>query len=93
VFALSLVDSAAVVHDAGDVISNIQTVNGQTRIETTMQVDYSFGLGLKGYTWDEANGGRSPTDAALGTASNWDRVATDIKMTAGVVVIGDEARA
>ena len=93
VFALSLVDSAAVVHDAGDVISNIQTTNGQTRIETTMQVDYSFGLGLKGYTWDEANGGRSPTDAALGTASNWDRVATDIKMTAGVVVIGDEARA
>lgn len=93
VYALSLVDSAAVVHDAGDVISNIQTNNGKDRIETTMQVDYSFGLGLKGYTWDETNGGKSPTDAELGTATNWDKVATDIKNTAGVVVIGDEAKA
>lgn len=93
VYALSLVDSAAIVHDAGDVISNIETKNGQTRIETTMQVDYTFGLGLKGYTWDEANGGKSPSNAALGTASNWDKVATDIKHTAGVVTIGDEAKA
>ena len=37
-------------------VSNIQTTNGQTRIETTMQVDYTFGLALKGYTWDETNG-------------------------------------
>lgn len=93
VYALSLVDSAAMVHDAGDVISNIETSNGQTRIETTLQVDYSFGLGLKGYTWDEANGGKSPTDAELATGSNWDKVATDIKHTAGVVTIGDEAKA
>jgi hypothetical protein len=93
VYALSLVDSAAIVHDAGDVISNIETITGQTRIETTMQVDYTFGLGLKGYTWDETNGGKSPTDAELGTGSNWDKVATDIKMTAGVVTIGDEAKA
>jgi len=93
VYALSLVDSAAMVHDAGDIISNIETSNGQTRIETTMQVDYTFGLGLKGYTWDETNGGKSPTDAELATGSNWDKVATDIKMTAGVVTIGDEAKA
>lgn len=93
VYALSLVDSAAMVHDAGDVISNIETSNGQTRIETTMQIDYTFGLGLKGYTWDEANGGKSPTDAELATGTNWDKVATDIKHTAGVVTIGDEAKA
>lgn len=93
VYALSLVDSAAMVHDAGDVISNIETSNGQSRIETTMQIDYTFGLGLKGYTWDEANGGKSPTDAELALGTNWDKVATDIKMTAGVVTIGDEAKA
>ena len=86
---LGLVSGAATVFDGGDVISNIDTSNGQTRIETTMQVDYSFGLGLKGYTWDEANGGKSPTDAELATGSNWDKVATDIKNTAGVIAIGD----
>jgi len=92
-YVLSLAADAAIVIDAGDVISNIETSNGQTRIETTMQVDYTFGLGLKGYTWDETNGGKSPTDAELATGSNWDKVATDIKHTAGVVTIGDQAKA
>ena len=89
---LSLVDSAAIVHDAGDVISNIETNNGKERIETTMQVDYSFGLGLKGYSWDSSNGGKSPTDAELATGTNWDKVATDIKHTAGVITIADDAQ-
>jgi hypothetical protein len=89
---LSLVDGAATVFDGSDLISNIQTVNGKERIETTMQVDYTFGLSLKGYTWDEANGGKSPTDAALATGSNWDKVASSIKATAGVITIGDAAK-
>jgi hypothetical protein len=89
---LGLVEGAATVFDGSDLISNIQTTNGKERIETTMQVDYSFGLALKGYTWDEANGGKSPTDAALATGSNWDKVATSIKATAGVIAIGDEAK-
>lgn len=89
---LGLVSGAATVTDAGDVITNIDTVNGKERIETTMQVDYTFGLGLKGYTWDEANGGKSPTDAELATGTNWDKVATDIKHTAGVIAIGDASK-
>lgn len=88
-YVLGLVAGAATVADAGDVISNIDTSNGKTRIETTMQVDYSFGVGLKGYTWDETNGGKTPTDAELGTGSNWDKVATDIKHTAGVALIAN----
>lgn len=88
---LTLTEGAAVVFDGGDVISNIQTNNGQTRIETTMQVDYTFSLGLKGYTWDETNGGKSPIDSELATGSNWDKIATDIKSTAGVIAIGDAA--
>jgi hypothetical protein len=86
---LSLASGAATVSNSSDVISNIETSNGQTRIETTMQVDYTFVLGLKGYTWDETNGGKSPTDAELATGSNWDKTATDIKHTAGVITIAD----
>ncbi|MGZ8132549.1 major capsid protein [Bordetella bronchiseptica] len=89
---LGLVSGAATVTDAGDVITNIDTTNGKERIETTMQVDYTFGLGLKGYTWDEATGGKSPTDAELATGTNWDKVATDIKHTAGVIAIGDASK-
>lgn len=86
---LGLSEGAAIVFDGGDIISNIETSNGQTRIETTMQVDYSFGLKLKGYSWDATNGGKSPTDAELATGTNWDKVATSIKHTAGVIAIGD----
>lgn len=85
---LSLAAGAATVHDSRDIISNIETSNGQTRIETTLQIDYTFGLGLKGYTWDEASGGKSPLDSEIATGSNWDKIATDIKNTAGVMVIG-----
>lgn len=85
---LSLAAGAATVHDSRDIISNIQTSNGKDRIETTLQIDYTFGLGLKGFTWDEANGGKSPTDLELATGTNWDKVATSIKHTAGVLAIG-----
>lgn len=90
---LSLAAGAAVVHDGRDIISNIETSNGQTRIETTLQIDYTFGLGLKGYTWDTTNGGKSPTDAELATGSNWDKVASDVKNTAGVMAIGKASAA
>lgn len=89
---LGLVAGAAVVADGGDVVSNIETTNGKLRIETTMQVDYTFGVGLKGYTWDTTSGGKSPTDAELATGSNWDKVATDIKHTAGVIAVGDATK-
>lgn len=88
---LGLVNGAAVVGGVDDVLSNIQTDNGNERIETTMQVDYTFTVGLKGYGWDQTNGGASPSDAELATGSNWDKVAEFDKMTAGVIAVGDEA--
>lgn len=87
---LGLVSGAAMVKDGSDMVTNIETTNGQTRIETTFQADYSFGLAVKGYSWDETNGGASPSDAALGTGTNWDKVATSDKHTAGVMIIGQE---
>ncbi len=89
---LSLVSGAALVHDSRDQVSNVDTTNGKERIETTIQVDYTFGLGLKGYTWDTTAGGKSPTDAELATGSNWNKTATSIKHTAGVALIGDASK-
>jgi hypothetical protein len=80
---LSLAAGGIVISDGGDLITNIEVANGQTRIETTLQADYTFVSGLKGYAWDIANGGKSPDDAALGTGTNWDKVATSDKHTAG----------
>lgn len=86
---LSLVEGGIEVRDPGNPIVNIDTTNGNARIQTTMQADYDFTVGIKGYSWDTVNGGKSPTDAELATGTNWDINVSDTKNTAGVITIGD----
>mgnify|MGYP006944679099 CR=1 FL=1 len=86
---LSVVAQGIVVDNTSDVITNMETSNGKTRIETTWQADYSFGLKLKGYAWDVTNGGKSPTDAELATSSNWDKSVAENKHTLGTLAIVD----
>lgn len=86
---LSLVAGGAVVDNASDIVTNLDTSNGNNRIETTWQADYSFGVRLKGYAWDTASGGASPADAALFTGTNWVNVMSDVKHTAGTLAIAD----
>jgi len=86
---LSLVSGGVIVDNASDILTNMETNNGQRRIETTWQADYSFGIKLKGFAWDIANGGSSPDDATLFTGSNWDNKMADTKHTAGTLAIAD----
>lgn len=86
---LSLVAGGIVVSDSGDIITNMETSNGNKRIETTWQADYTFNLSLKGYAWDTVNGGASPLDAALFTGANWDKAASDNKNTLGTLTVAD----
>lgn len=64
------------------------TVNktGQENIVREMQAEWSYAVSVKGFTWDKANGGHAPTNAALATASNWDKIVTSDRDTAGVVL-------
>ena len=84
---LGLVPGAATVEQNGDYFANIETTNGYENIKRTQQAEWSYNLSMKGYKWDETNGGASPSDAALATGTNWDQVATDIKNTAGVAMV------
>ncbi len=86
---LSVVAGGIIVDNASDILTNMDTSNGQRRIETTWQADYSFGIKLKGYAWDIANGGSSPDDAALFTGTNWDIKMSDVKHTLGTLAIAD----
>lgn len=71
----------------GDFTQNVETKNGDENIIRTIQSEWSYNVGIKGYSWDKATGGKSPNDAALGTAANWDRYATSHKDTAGVLAL------
>lgn len=86
---LSVVVGGIVVDNSTDIITNMQTNNGNERIETTWQADYTFGVKLLGYKWDEANGGSSPDDAALFTGTNWDLAMADTKHTLGTLAVAD----
>lgn len=85
---LSVVDRGIIVDNSSDIVTNMETTNGNQRIETTWQADYSFGLKLKGYAWDVANGGPSPDDADLATGTNWDKAVAEDKHTLGTLAIG-----
>jgi hypothetical protein len=85
-FTLGLVPGAVSVMDNGDFEQNIETTNGDENIQRTMQSEWSFNVGVKGFAWDKTNGGKSPTSAALATGTNWDKYASSTKDLAGVVI-------
>jgi hypothetical protein len=85
-FSLGLVPGAVSVMDNGDFEQNIETSNGDENIKRTIQSEWSYNVGVKGFAWDKANGGKSPTTAAIGTGTNWDKYASSTKDLAGVVV-------
>lgn len=85
-YTLGLTSAAIEVQQNNDFTDNFETKNGDENIKRTYQSEWSYNLGIKGFAWDKTNGGKSPNDAALATASNWDKFVTDNKDLAGVVV-------
>ena len=83
---LGLTPGALTALQGNDFTANEETKNGSENITKTYQAEWSWSLGVKGFAWDKANGGKSPSDAALFTAGNWDRIATSHKDLAGVVI-------
>lgn len=86
---LSLTSGGIIVDNTSDLITNLERSNGKERIETTWQADFTYGVRVKGYKWDEVNGGKSPTSAELATGTNWDLAMSELKHTAGTLAIAD----
>ena len=61
------------------------TVTGKENIKLRIQGEGEFLLNVKGYSWKTASG-VNPTPTAIGTAANWEKKATDIKSTAGIIL-------
>lgn len=84
--SLGLVPGAAIVERNTDFTQNIDTRNGDENILRTYQAEWSYNLGIKGFTWDKTAGGKAPTNASLATGTNWVETATSHKHLAGVAV-------
>lgn len=83
---LGLVENAIAVNDNNDFNAVLENKTGDENIKSVYQAEWSFGVAVKGYAWDMAVGGKSPTDAAIGTPTNWKKNATSNKDTAGVLI-------
>lgn len=85
-FVLGLQAGAIDVNQSEAVNTVIDNVTGLEQLVVRSQSEYAYNLGVRGFKWDMANGGANPSSGTLGTASNWDKVATDNKDLAGVVL-------
>lgn len=83
---LGLVPGALMLDQNNDFDANEETKNGGENIIRTYQAEWSYEMGIMGFAWDKANGGKSPNDAAILTGTNWDRYATSEKDLAGVLL-------
>jgi hypothetical protein len=85
-YTLGLTASGALceVTETEDVV--VDDVTGLEVLMTRLQGEFAYNVGLKGFQWDVSNGGANPNATALGTGTNWDKVATDNKSLAGVVL-------
>ena len=84
---LGLTEGAVEITQNDDYFDNWSTTNGGENIKRTYQAEWSYNAGVKGFTWDKANGGHAPSDASLFTGTNWDQVATSIKDGPGVMLV------
>jgi hypothetical protein len=84
--ALGLTRNAIMVEDNGDFNDTMLKAPGTENITTTYQAEWSFNVGVMGYSWTASTGGSSPTDTALGTSANWTKTASFDKTTAGVML-------
>lgn len=85
-FVLGLAAGGIDVNQSEAVNTVIQDVTGLEQLVVRHQSEYAYNLGVKGFKWDISNGGANPDDSAVGTAGNWDKVASDSKSLAGVVL-------
>jgi len=83
-YTLGMQVGALNVAQNDDFDAMFQEIVGFDNLVRKYQAEWSYNLSVRGYKWDVSNGGHSPTNAALLTSANWDRVATSNKDLAGV---------
>lgn len=83
---LGLTENGIVAEDTEEEYMTMEEVTGLEQIKLRLQGEYAFNVGVKGFQWDVANGGKNPSSAALATGTNWEKVFASGKDLAGVII-------
>lgn len=84
---LGLVEDAIVVEESETERFHTDITGLNENLQRYWQAEYAYNVKVRGFKWDVTNGGINPSDAALATASNWDKVVGDDKLIAGVRLV------
>lgn len=76
--------AAAMESEERELVSDV--VTGLENLVGRIQGEYCYTAALRGFQWDATNGGVNPSDAALATGSNWDKVVSDDKQCPGILI-------
>lgn len=82
-----LVPGAAMVVNSEENKLVIDEITGLANLAQRYQAEHAYNISVKGFTWDMGNGGVNPDATALGTNSNWDKIAASNKSLAGVMLL------
>ncbi len=83
-YTLGLVADACTIEDSEEEIMHAELVTGLENLVVRLQGEFAYNLSVKGAQWDITNGGANPSDAAVGTTTNWDGIVADVKDMSGV---------
>lgn len=81
---LGLVPGAVNIEESEQSRMVAETITGYNNLIQRIQGEYAATVGIRGFQWNIGSGGSAPTKAALGTHTNWTKVATSHKDCAGV---------
>jgi hypothetical protein len=84
--ALGLGKAAVEAIDSEDMMLASQLITGKDNLAVRLQGEYSYNLGVRGFSYNVAGGGVNPSAAAIATAANWTKSFLDRKDLGGVVV-------
>lgn len=84
---LGLVPGAVTVSESEDQDLISLPVAGKANLTYIIQGEYAYNVGIKGFKWDVANGSSNPSDATLGTSSNWDLAVSHVKLGPGIRIV------
>ena len=84
---LALVPGAISVGGSSDVqTSLVENITGRQRLYSQFQADYTFTLGIKGYSWVSVQ--KSPADSVIFDPDSWEMKMQSIKNSAGILIVG-----
>jgi len=83
---LGLTADAVTLEDSEEEFMYSDLITGRENMVVRLQGEFAYNVGVKGFKWDTANGGINPTNASLGTGTNWDSVMDSYKDFAGVAL-------